>query len=300
MTALAHEQKRLPAIDVLRGLVILVLIPDLTGAFSMHRMAERLPDSAAWAHLADQATHASWLWPTAWDFVMPAFVFLVGAGLQLSHAARRQRGDSGAAITAHALSRALALVLLGLMLGFPVKSWSAQLWPYLLILPSFAVSEWAIRRDWTPGRTEAATSTTSRVYWATLLAATLWVGWRLTQSEYDLNNILVQLGLAYLPAFALIQLSVARQLAAAGLILVLYATAFLAYTPLPSAVAAGPALAGLAPQWTNGTNVAAALDLWLLNLLPRSAPYTGNALGAHTLQFIALVPTMLGGALAAR
>jgi predicted acyltransferase len=293
---------RFVAVDVMRGLVILVLVPDIHGAFGLYRMAERFPDDPLWSALAGQSSHAVWVGAHLWDFVMPAFVFLVGIGIHLSHAARSARGYTHGSQLVHATMRATALVLLGLMLGFPVETWADQLWPYVVIGIGFPLAELMERRG-------VAKSVVARVAQAQtvagvpiVLTAAFWVASRLQEvSYYDLNNILVQIGLAYLPAFAVVRLPSARLVAVALGILVVYATFFFAYGPPPGATPnGGQVFGGLAAHWNNGTNAASAFDRWLLNLLPRATPYIGNPLGAHTLQCLALVPTMIGGILAAR
>ena len=93
---------RIVGVDALRGLVMLMLLPDLAGGFSFYRMAELHPDSAAWQFLGRQFTHAQWAGAHVWDFVMPVFALLVGVSLALSQAARTARGLRQAAVTRRA------------------------------------------------------------------------------------------------------------------------------------------------------------------------------------------------------
>jgi heparan-alpha-glucosaminide N-acetyltransferase len=71
-------------------------------------------------------------------------------------------------------------------------------------------------------------------------------------------------------------------------------------TPPPGLRPVGEVYPGWLGHWNNGTNIAAAFDRWLLNLLPRSEPYLGNAHGYHTLQFVPLVAQALAGVVVGR
>jgi predicted acyltransferase len=57
---------------------------------------------------------------------------------------------------------------------------------------------------------------------------------------------------------------------------------------------------GFAAHWQKNSHLAWAFDTWFLNLFPRSTPYSGQANGLATLNFIPLVGTMILGLLAGR
>lgn len=82
----------------------------------LRSVAQALPDSGAWKFLASLQTHVLWTGATLHDFIQPSFSFLVGVALPFSIAARAARGTSRARMTAHALWRALLLILLGVFL----------------------------------------------------------------------------------------------------------------------------------------------------------------------------------------
>lgn len=284
----------------MRGLVILLLVPDIYGGFSLHLMAARFTDSPFWTAVSRQLSHAPWTGPRLWDFIMPAFVFLVGVGIHLSYAARIARGRSYSSMLGHAIRRSVALVVLGLLLTFPVRTLADDLWPYLVIGAFFPLAELMQRWSAQRGHIERAESVQSIVSTTVVFGSALWIALHLAEADYDFTNILTQLGLAYIPAFLLVRASAAKQAVVAVALLALYAAAFFGYTA-PSGVApVGVAFEGFAAHWNKGANFGAAFDLWFLNELPRLTPYLGNRLDAYTIQFVALIPTMIGGMLAAR
>jgi predicted acyltransferase len=102
---------------------------------------------------------------------------------------------------------------------------------------------------------------------------------------------------------------VREQWAALGLILVGSWAAFAAY-PLPTAdfdyTKVGVAktwletngLTGFAAHWQRGTNLAASVDAWWLNLFPREKPFLFNTGGYCTLSFVPTLGTMILGLIA--
>jgi predicted acyltransferase len=98
--------RRLPSIDVARGLTIAGMIVVNT--------AGGLPVTHPWLQ------HARWDGWTIADLGMPVFLFLVGAAAHFVVATRRERGESRRVIARHALVRSLALFALGIVAtGFP-------------------------------------------------------------------------------------------------------------------------------------------------------------------------------------
>jgi heparan-alpha-glucosaminide N-acetyltransferase len=125
------------------------------------------------------------------------------------------------------------------------------------------------------------------------------------ETNYTFVNVLSQIGLGYVFLFLLWGRGAGVQLLTPALILMAYWGAFALY-PLPAAdfdyasvgVADGPYLSGFAAHWNKNTNVAAAFDVWFLNLFPRSTPFVFNSGGYQTLNFIPSLATMIFGLMA--
>jgi predicted acyltransferase len=103
---------RLASLDAYRGFVMLLMASEL---LQIPQVAASFRKSPAWGLLARQFSHAQWAGCTLWDLIQPSFMFLVGVALSYSYAARRARGQSYSAMRRHAVFRALALTLLGLL-----------------------------------------------------------------------------------------------------------------------------------------------------------------------------------------
>jgi predicted acyltransferase len=138
-----------------------------------------------------------------------------------------------------------------------------------------------------------------------LLAVFLTSAWS-RQTEWVFTNVLAQIGLGYPFLFLLALTRPRTQCLAAVAILLAYWLAFAVY-PVPSQdfdwSAAGlphdwEHLSGLAAHWEKNTNVAAAFDVWFLNLFPREAPFVYSEGGYQTLNFIPSLATMIFGLLA--
>lgn len=123
------------------------------------------------------------------------------------------------------------------------------------------------------------------------------------QINLEFVTVLPQIGLAYPFAFLLLGRSWAAQALTVAGILVGYWVAFVMY-PLPPpgfdyssvGVSAGfERFHGLFAHWNKNTNLAADLDRWFLNLLPRSTPFDFNKNGLTTLNFIPTIGTMILG-----
>ncbi len=101
---------RLPSIDALRGFDMMMILGGrevLLGVVALFG-SERLN---AW--LLGQTVHPEWHGFTPWDLIFPLSLFLAGAALPFSFAARQARGDSRRALAVHTLRRATILVALG-------------------------------------------------------------------------------------------------------------------------------------------------------------------------------------------
>jgi heparan-alpha-glucosaminide N-acetyltransferase len=126
------------------------------------------------------------------------------------------------------------------------------------------------------------------------------------QTYFTFEDVLTQIGLGYVFLFLLAWTRPKVQWAAAILILVGYWAAFALYpVPAPgfdSTTVGVPAdwphkQTGFAQHWDKNTNLAAAVDVWFLNLFPRERPFVVNRGGYLTLNFIPSLATMIFGLL---
>jgi predicted acyltransferase len=299
---------RLVAVDAYRGMVIFLLVPDLYGAFSFHRMARQFPDDPVWANLAAWFTHVQWSGFSAWDLIMPSFVFLVGVVMPLSAAARRRRGDTERQIFGHVALRAAVLLLLPpflLILQDRERSYLDELWPFILLAAGLPVSE---RLTAMFGIASAPVKHRIELIWwsAILVASAFRLFANIGAVELEFNHIFSQLALASIFAFLLIGKSRSVQAGCLLAILVAYWALFAMY-PLPpsgfdpSKVGVQPGdevFSGLFAHWNKNTNAAAAFDVWFLNLLPRAEPFLFQEKGLQTLNFIPTIATMIFGVMA--
>ncbi len=98
--------RRVLSIDVLRGITIAFMI--------------LVNDPGDWGHVYGQLDHAPWNGLTLTDLVFPTFLFLMGASLIYSIAARQASGNCRLTLTGHIFRRAAILFALDLALsGFP-------------------------------------------------------------------------------------------------------------------------------------------------------------------------------------
>jgi heparan-alpha-glucosaminide N-acetyltransferase len=104
---------RLASVDAYRGLVMFLMMAEV---LRLSRVAQAVPESGFWKFLAWHQSHVEWIGCSLHDLIQPSFSFLVGVALPFSIAARAVRGQSRSLMTAHALWRALILVLLGVFL----------------------------------------------------------------------------------------------------------------------------------------------------------------------------------------
>ncbi|AMV37438.1 acyltransferase family protein [Planctomyces sp. SH-PL62] len=104
---------RLDSIDAYRGLVMFLMMAEV---LRFGQMARNFPESEFWRFLATQQDHVEWIGCVVHDMIQPSFSFLVGVALPFSIASRMAKGQSRGVMSAHALWRALVLVLLGVFL----------------------------------------------------------------------------------------------------------------------------------------------------------------------------------------
>ncbi len=99
------------ALDALRGLSLIGMLLNL------------VPGS--WTDMYPPLVHAVWEGVTAIDFVAPIFLFCVGVSLPLSLSKRMAAGPARKDLLVHVIWRAVALVLLGLLLNaYPNFDWA--------------------------------------------------------------------------------------------------------------------------------------------------------------------------------
>ncbi len=126
-TDLATQPKvRLDSIDVFRGSVMFLMMAEV---LRLSATARNFPGNAVWEFLAHHQSHVAWTGCVVHDMIQPGFSFLVGVALPFSIASRLAKGQSRGWMTAHALWRALVLVLLGVFLrslGKPQTYWTFE------------------------------------------------------------------------------------------------------------------------------------------------------------------------------
>jgi predicted acyltransferase len=99
--------KRWDALDVLRGLTIILMLMNLT--------------PGSWEHNYAFLVHAKWEGGTLIDMVAPAFLFCIGAAMPLSLERRSEKGDSRGTLLRHVLWRGALLVGIGFFLNLYPK-----------------------------------------------------------------------------------------------------------------------------------------------------------------------------------
>ncbi len=102
---------RVMSIDVLRGFDMFWIIGGHGIVLSIVALlVDPIPD---W--LGYQMSHPDWIGFSAWDMIMPLFLFIVGAAMPFSFAKRLQRGDSKRQIYRKIVTRSLVLFVLGMV-----------------------------------------------------------------------------------------------------------------------------------------------------------------------------------------
>jgi predicted acyltransferase len=112
---------RLVSLDAYRGAIMLLMASNGLGLAKVAQ--DQFPDSPIWKFIAVQVEHTPWAGCSLWDIIQPAFMFMVGVALPWSIANRQARGQTFASMFAHALWRALLLVLLAVFL---TSAWSRR------------------------------------------------------------------------------------------------------------------------------------------------------------------------------
>jgi len=117
---------RVVSLDVYRGFVMFLMAAEL---MEFHVVAGHFPDSGFWAFIAQHTQHVAWTGCSLHDLIQPSFSFLVGVALPFSLASRMAKGQSTGKMALHALWRAFALVMLGVLLRsihHPQLNWTFE------------------------------------------------------------------------------------------------------------------------------------------------------------------------------
>lgn len=255
-------------------------------------VSAKLPDSAFWSFLAYHQTHVTWAGCSLHDLIQPSFSFLVGVSLPFSIASRVAKGQSRGHMIAHAVWRAVLLVLLGVFL----RSMNAKQtnWTFEDTLsqigfgyvPLFLLGFTCRRWQW------AAFIVILIGYWAAFAL------YPLPPSEFDYGAVGAPTGFPHY---------------------ISPASAGTALGGVPSESDAlrsisdhdAPDAMPFAAHWNKNSNLAWAFDKWFLNLFPRppdrtdpetgkiiTGAFTHNRGGYATLSFIPTLATMILGLLA--
>jgi heparan-alpha-glucosaminide N-acetyltransferase len=149
--------------------------------------------------------------------------------------------------------------------------------------------------------------------WRSFLLIALGIFLRSTDGPityYTFEDTLTQIGLGYTFAFLLTLAKARWQWISLGTILFAYWLAWVLY-PVPGpnfnwgAVGVPPdwhqhVYSGFAAHWNKNSNFGQAIDVWFLNLFPRTSRFAFNGGGYLTLSFIPTLGTMLLGVIAGR
>ena len=143
--------ERLTALDAYRGFVMLLMLNE---ALRLPQVARAFPDSSLWQWIAFHTEHVDWRGVSLHDLIQPGFSFLVGAALPFSLANRGASGQTRAAMWFHAAYRAVALVLLGVLLRSLFRGYINWTFDDTLTqigfgyLPLFALGLRSVRTQW--------------------------------------------------------------------------------------------------------------------------------------------------------
>src|SRR5919109_1733343 len=134
MPASPAPADRVYSIDAYRGFVMLAMISAGLGTKELARADHR------WDWLAYQFDHPAWVGYSAWDLIQPSFMFIVGAAMPFAFAIRQARGDSWGKQFAHALKRALLLILIGIFLdSFQASNQDRVVVQFIRVLQQIAI-----------------------------------------------------------------------------------------------------------------------------------------------------------------
>lgn len=287
---------RLVSLDAYRGFIMILLA---ASGFGLSSMARQSVDSSLWKLLdrerfqslafhfdhppwqsnflpgaVDAAVGNPWLrWKVSfWDLIQPAFMFMVGVAMPFSSHRRSGIGQSSWGRSAHALIRALVLVLLGVFLAS--TSSSSTNWIFTNVLAQIGLGYFFLYL------------LLGRPLWAQFVALGVilvgtWIGIHVYRP----------------PAPGSADLSREGQ---SKSILLEKSWSISDPDAVNARYEKGEVLAEPYRQWSKNGNAFHYFDLWFLNLFPRPKeddPFLFNSGGYQTLNFVPAMGTMLLGLL---
>jgi predicted acyltransferase len=104
--------ERLTSLDALRGFDMFWIIG---GWWIVNGLAKGLNNEWFNQHVIPQTRHVPWEGFTAWDLIMPLFLFIVGVAMPFSFAKRLGRGQSKPRLYWHIIFRVIILWILGMV-----------------------------------------------------------------------------------------------------------------------------------------------------------------------------------------
>jgi predicted acyltransferase len=104
--------QRLASLDALRGFDMFWIVG---GQGIVASLGRGLNSEWFSRHISPQLEHTSWEGFTAWDLIMPLFLFVVGTAMPFSFARRREQGQSKGRLYLHILLRVVILWILGMI-----------------------------------------------------------------------------------------------------------------------------------------------------------------------------------------
>jgi len=108
---MATTSRRLHSLDALRGFDMFWIV----GGSSFVAAVAETTDNGVVRAIEAQTHHVEWNGFSLWDLIFPLFLFIAGAALPYSLAARRAAGDSRRTMATKIVRRGASLVLLGLV-----------------------------------------------------------------------------------------------------------------------------------------------------------------------------------------
>jgi len=104
--------ERLTSLDALRGFDMFWIIG---GWWIVNGLAKGLNNEWFNAHVIPQTRHVPWEGFTAWDLIMPLFLFIVGVAMPFSLAKRQEKGQGKGRLYGHIIFRVVVLWILGMI-----------------------------------------------------------------------------------------------------------------------------------------------------------------------------------------
>jgi predicted acyltransferase len=159
--------RRITSIDALRGFAMLWII----GGGDVFKSLAKVRNTPATTMLYQQMEHAGWEGFHFLDLIFPLFLFLVGVLLPFSIGRRVEQGADRKTLYAHIVTRALVLILLGLVdYGLLRFNWDQMRWSTVLGRIGICYFFAALMVIHTRWRTQALVGTSILLlFWAALV-----------------------------------------------------------------------------------------------------------------------------------